>query len=202
MIFRVSAPPGGKTSIDLFGGASEPKAQQPRKPGGVNECQVERNKSSVFVVGSDTGPDLVGVHRGANPYKGKRQESSIQFGGVEAVEVKPSIRTQPNAQQSHVFDSPDPAPQPKQPTTQATTQPTTQPMGGAGAEKVQCKPTAQPAAQQTHASDKPTPQPAKKAAETQPKPPSKQVEEKPKERVKTSVHVLAPPGGTSSIVFG
>ena len=47
------APPGGKTSISLYGGDEAPAAAPQTKQ--VNPCQAARNKSSVF--GSDPGAE-------------------------------------------------------------------------------------------------------------------------------------------------
>ena len=179
VFFRVSAPPGGKTSISLFG-EQEAAATGPQGP--VNKCQQERNKSHVFSVGAEG----LGTHY--NPYQGKRQQSHIQFGGDDKVEVKSSIKVQPNANKSHVFDAPEPVPAPK---------PVAQPLKEAAPPKV----TAPAVKQKTAAPVKPEPQPAKKPAEPQAKAPSGPAEEA-KSNVRTSVHVLAPPGGSSSIVFG
>ncbi|XP_058962877.2 uncharacterized protein [Pocillopora verrucosa] len=70
---KVLAPPGGKTSISLFGGdAPEPPA--PKKE--VNACQAARNKSNVFASdGPAPAPDTAAAHHKQSQQR--RQHSSV-----------------------------------------------------------------------------------------------------------------------------
>ena len=63
--FRVLAPPGGKTSINLFGGDQDANTA----PKAVNPCQAARQQSHVF----DTADKPMKV----NQHQAQRQESHI-----------------------------------------------------------------------------------------------------------------------------
>ena len=110
--FRVLAPPGGKTSISLFGGDAPAPAEPQRKE--VNPCQAARNKSNVF--GSDdAGPAVAPNHHREGQQR--RQQSSV-FGEPSQPVPKPSFEPEPRKphsvnphqekrQQSSVFKEPE-----------------------------------------------------------------------------------------------
>lgn len=71
---RVLAPPGGKTSISLFGNDAAPEPTAPKKE--VNRCQAARNKSNVFGAPAQTTPEqTTPVHHQESQQR--RQMSSV-----------------------------------------------------------------------------------------------------------------------------
>lgn len=111
LYFRVLAPPGGKTSISLFGNDGGPQPEPPKR--GVNQCQAARNKSNVFA--SDTPSAVVApVHHAESQQR--RQQSSV-FGEPSRPAPKPSFEPEPRKphvvnphqearQKSSVFEEP------------------------------------------------------------------------------------------------
>ncbi|XP_015761065.1 PREDICTED: uncharacterized protein LOC107340225 [Acropora digitifera] len=108
---KVLAPPGGKTSISLFGNDSDPTPAPTQRE--VNQCQVARNKSNVFA--SDTPvPEAAPAHHKQSQQR--RQQSSV-FGEPPQPVPKPSFEPEPRKphlvnphqearQKSTVFEEP------------------------------------------------------------------------------------------------
>ncbi|PFX34301.1 uncharacterized protein LOC111326418 [Stylophora pistillata] len=68
---KVLAPPGGKTSISIFGGdAPEPPASRKE----VNACQAARNKSNVFASAGPASDTAADHHKQSQQ---RRQHSSV-----------------------------------------------------------------------------------------------------------------------------
>lgn len=74
--YRVLAPPGGKTSINLFGGEAETSTSK-----NVNSCQAARQKSHVF----DTDHSPIKV----NQHQALRQESHVFDKGQPSEKAAP-----------------------------------------------------------------------------------------------------------------
>lgn len=70
---RVMAPPGGKTSINLFGNDAAPEPAAPKKE--VNRCQAARNKSNVF--GTTEAPATETTPAHLKESQQRRQASSV-----------------------------------------------------------------------------------------------------------------------------
>lgn len=85
---KVLAPPGGKTSISLFGNDGGTPSEPTRKE--VNRCQAERNKSNVFA--SDAPASAVAPKHHAQSQQ-RRQHSSV-FGDSQPA-PKPSFEPEP-----------------------------------------------------------------------------------------------------------
>lgn len=93
---RVLAPPGGKTSISLFGNDGDPQPAASRKE--VNRCQEARNKSNVF--GSAAPESVTPQHHKESQQK--RQASSVF--GESSQPVPVSKPFQPEPRKPHVVN--------------------------------------------------------------------------------------------------
>lgn len=105
------APPGGKTSISLFGNDSDPMPVSKQR--GVNQCQVARNKSNVFASDASAAEEAPAHHKQSQK---RRQQSSV-FGEPSQPVPKPAFEPEPRKphlvnphqearQKSSVFDEP------------------------------------------------------------------------------------------------